>query len=888
MSFETHFLNSLLNLPVLRKALILSIFLLFFLPSAGSQTDILQLRLDLNKNEWTLGDLFKEIQQQTGLDLSYSSSRLDLSKTITLPAGKLTLGQCFGHLDTFASVKAVHQGKKILFVNNYIAGKSTSENGSISGFVRDALTGEKMIGAHIFLQQGENGTNTDLNGYFYIGWKGVASDCQITISYVGYKDLNMIISGNTHLQSDFYLHPGANFAPVIIYENYSSSEESSYNEEWTSASQSKLQYVPGSFGGVDIFREIALLPGVIKTTDLQSGVSIRGFGSAQTNYLIDGIHLYEPNHSFGLFSVFNHHAVNHVEIFKHDIPFSLAGRLSGVVNHELKNGDIHQWQSNIGLNTAAMDLTLQGPLIKGKTSLMISGRKSLIDTWLPAVAHNFRQYQAPSVDFHDLNFKITHQINPLHKIEIMTLQYRDRVFFRYLSDNRILSNRVEWGSNLGGIRWNGVFGNRMSMSSQFAWSNFSNYKNAKMRVLLTSVDTVGVNILGQSQIKDIIWHNQLKYHFSNQLQLNSGLKLTFSRLRPSLYRRINFEIDDLSGFLEAGKDSLLFSIDTYADVDYILTDELKMGGGIQVNTSKSKANGTVLSINPVFRLFYKPARQHHFHLSIQKLTQSHHLLLQNTYGLSSDFWLPLSPLLPIEKLWQFALDYGLELNRQWNYQSGFYYRNAGGLPAFKKPGDQYDPVLERGSFLPVFTDSGNWKDKVISHEASSIGVEQELRWKWKQLSLILAYTLGKTDYTEKHSGITESYPGDFDVRHAANIFLKYSPGSGINSYISWQYHSGRPFSLPVDAYKDISGDWILDYGEKNTWRIASYHALDIGISGRRETKEWVLEYATGFTNIYNHENPLGARLYLDEGAFTVVQVNGFPCLPYLKFNLFIR
>mgnify|MGYP000924595352 FL=1 len=851
------------------------------------QIDLNQLSFESDKTEWNLGDLLKDIQNQTDITISYSSSQLDLSQKIVLPLSHMTLFKCFEVLESSANLKVIVQNNKILIAKNYISGSVTHQKGSFSGFVRDAVTGEKLIGANILVLPDFRVGVTDPNGYFFLEYPLEHETYTLTISYVGYKHLVLKFSGTSRFQSDFFLEPGASFNPVIIYDTNKTDSYGFKNPE-SSQKPAKIQFIPGSFGGIDIFRELASLPGVLKTTDLQSGVSIRGFGNAYTNYMIDGIHLYEPNHSFGLFSVFNHQAVKHVALYKQDIPFEYSGRLSGVVNHELKNGNIFQWQGNIGLNAAAMDLTLQGPIIAGKTSVMLSGRKSLLDAWLPAFVAKLSDYKTSSLDFWDMHIKITHQINPRHRFEILSLQYNDQVSFSYSTVDRTFKNQVRWGSNLGGIRWIGVFGNKLSISSQFAWSNFNNFKNSKSIIFLTDQDTVYSNILGQSAIKDLIWHNQSKYYFNNDWQLKAGIKASTNRMRPSLFKKINFDIEDLEPFLESGKDSVFYAVGMYADLTYSLNHILTFGAGLQLKNLFSGVMPLQMFLNPVLRLDYRPLPEHQIHLSIQKLHQAHHLLLQNSYGLSSDFWLPVTTVLPAEQMWQLALEYHCQIGQNIDYQLSSFFRKAYNMAAFINPGDQYDPVLDRGLILPVFTDSGEWEEKVVAHEAFSYGLEQELSLKWEQFSLITAYSFGKTVYQEKVSDQVYTYPGDFDVPHALNVYLKYLPRDGYCYFVSWQYHSGRPVSLPLDGYLNQDGQWILDFAQKNAWRIAAYQSLDAGFSAFTATDDWVMEYAIGLTNIFNNDNPIGAKMYLEDGSFSVRQINGFPILPYIRFNFFIR
>ncbi len=862
------------------------IFVLFGYVS-HSQTDLYSKPFSSTKNEWQLGELLKEIRLQSGLDLTYSGSQLDLSQKILIPAGKINVGQCFDLIETNASVRMVWQGRKILLLKNFISSPGRTRENSLSGFVRDASTGEYLIGANILIMPGATGTISDLNGYFYVGLNGGETDQKAVISYVGYGELVIDLRSNTPLQSDFYLKHGEEITPVIIYDRQQSIPEMQMPFS-AGRNQTKVRFLPGSMGGIDLFRELALMPGVLKSTDLQSGLAIRGFGNAHTHYLVDGIHLYEPNHSFGLFSVFNHQAVNHADLFKHDVPPEFSGRLSGVVNNELRNGNLHAWETNIGLNSSAMDVTLNGPISKGSTALMISARKSLIDAYLPAIAKRFSQFENSSVDFYDFNIKISHRINPRNLIEIMTLQYEDRVQFTYLDGPQILKNQVEWGSNLGGIKWTGVFGDKLSLSSQFAWSNYSNFKNAKQFVLVAENDTVRNNILGQSQIKDVILHIRAKYYFGNDLQLNTGVKTTLHRLRPSLYRRISYDIEDLTSFLESGQDSSLVAAEIYSDLNYKWTDQIGFGGGLQYLALIYPYGELKNFLNPVFRIRYQPVKNHLFHVSIQKFVQSQHLLLQNTYGLSSDFWLPASRVLPAQQMWQSSIDYSWQISENILYQAGAYLRAAKGLPAFKNPGDQYDPVLDRGIILPVFTDSGNWEGKVISHRAFSRGLEQELNWKSRFLTMVAAYTLAKTDYIEDQNDLKSIYPGDFDVRHTGSLLVRYTPVDKFSCYTSWQYHSGRPVSLALNSYLNSEGNWVLDYGLKNAYRIAPYQSLDAGIYGKWVSKGYIFDYALGLTNILNHKNPIATKLYLDEDQFEVRQISGFQCLPYIRFNLFIQ
>ncbi|MEM8569190.1 MAG: carboxypeptidase-like regulatory domain-containing protein [Bacteroidota bacterium] len=342
---------------------------------------------------------------------------------------------------------------------------------ALSGYVRDASSGEALIGATVSLSYSESndqfssqfiGTTTNIYGYYNIQVRPGAYN--VRYSYLGFE------SSTTELQ---------------ILENYNFntelSEEAEALEEIVVTSSGgiirsneisvekisgeTIEKLPAILGEPDVLRSIQLLPGVSSANEASSGINVRGGGADQNLILLDEGIIYNASHLFGLFSIFNSDAINDVRLFKGGIPATYGGRLSSVLDVQQKEGNRKEFGGRASIGLISSKIFLEGPLWRtadaSKGSFMIAGRRSYIDlfTFLSSDFEDFGLY------FYDLNLKTNYRINENNQLFLSAYLGRDN--FRI--PDFIGSS---WGNTAATLRWTSILNDQLFLQSSLVYSNY--------------------------------------------------------------------------------------------------------------------------------------------------------------------------------------------------------------------------------------------------------------------------------------------------------------------------------------------------------------------------------------------------------------------------------
>ena len=237
----------------------------------------------------------------------------------------------------------------------------------ISGFVKDAETGEMLIGVTVLEENTNNGVATSANGYFSILSKGNT----IKVSYIGYNNISLKCYSDTSLT--ILLKPGQELDEIKV------TGERFQKFNTTTLSVAELKTIPAMGGKPDVLKTLQLMPGIQSQGEGTSLLNVRGGNPGENLYLIDNIPLLYVNHLGGFFSVFNPDMINSMEVYKAGFPAKYGGKLSSVMSITQREGNNKQWKGNFGIGITDASFSVEGPLIKEKASIIITGRKTLIE-----------------------------------------------------------------------------------------------------------------------------------------------------------------------------------------------------------------------------------------------------------------------------------------------------------------------------------------------------------------------------------------------------------------------------------------------------------------------------------------------------------------------------
>jgi len=284
---------------------------------------------------------------------------------------------------------------------------------TISGYLKDAASGEALIGATVIVKGTTTGVSANEYGFYSLSLKPARYNLEFR--YLGYQTVQKSIN----LEKDLPLTVNLVSESMKMDEVGISAERPEANVRDAEMSVSKLEMktikrIPALMGEVDVLKVIQMLPGVHSTAEGTSGFSVRGGGTDQNLILLDEATVYNASHLMGFFSVFNNDAVRDVKLYKGDIPSNYGGRLSSVLDVRMKEGNNKDFTATGGIGLLSSRLTLEGPIGSEKTSFLMAGRRTYADLFFPLM--NDSNAKKSRLYFYDLNLKVNHQINDRNRL----------------------------------------------------------------------------------------------------------------------------------------------------------------------------------------------------------------------------------------------------------------------------------------------------------------------------------------------------------------------------------------------------------------------------------------------------------------------------------------
>ena len=268
------------------------------------------------------------------------------------------------------------------FLSALARNANAEEKSTFSGTVKNAQTGEALIGAAVVVQE-LKGVGASTNAYGFYSLTLPRGRYILQVQYLGFKTLrdSLVLDANRTLNFD--LTP----EPITIGEVVVSAERSNQNVVSTEMSTNKIDVrdvksIPVLLGEKDILKTIQLLPGIKSAGEGSTGFYARGGGVDQNLIMLDEAPVYNSSHLLGFLSIFNSDAIKDVKVMTGDIPAEYGGRLSSVLDIRTNDGNMKEFEGTGGIGLLSSRLTVDGPIVKDKGSFIISGRRTYADLFL--------------------------------------------------------------------------------------------------------------------------------------------------------------------------------------------------------------------------------------------------------------------------------------------------------------------------------------------------------------------------------------------------------------------------------------------------------------------------------------------------------------------------
>jgi hypothetical protein len=689
----------------------------------------------------------------------------------------------------------------------------SQEYGAIKGIVKDSATGETIPYAIVQIAGTKNGTNANVNGFYYLNNISFGK-VKIFVSAVGYqkKTISISMENNEIKLYNVFLPPEPKELKAVIKTAERNKEAYETNLSVQVITQDEIKMVPRMVEQ-DIFRIIKIIPGVSSTGDVTSQFYVRGGKGDQNLILYDNMMIYNPFHALGLFSVFNASSIKVYEVLTGGFKPEFGGRLSSVINIFSKDGNSNQYAANLNAGMLSAQGLFEGPLLNG--SFIASFRKSYFD----GVFKKMLGQELP-LNFYDLTGKITQSISSEGKVTLNYLSSHDEI-------KNSAQNRADylWDNNAFGLNLSTFIDNYFANVSVSA-SRFSaavDYKDDGGR---KKDESIVSNFYFNSKIEFRTFDKDLASVGFSMLFPNTSIKLNNS---SDLYVERNENTHEINFWLNYEfKQWEKFKIDfgIRSNIEYI-TDDLDL--------ALEPRLGLKYDLSPDLALKGSFSRYRQFMVTTSNEDDVIPLF---------ESWLPVkSPFIP-EQCDEYVLGFDMVPIENGSFKMQGYYKYFRNLLGYNlNKTTVNDPDFSAG--------------KEISY-----GLESTLKFQVEKLFLWLNYTISWAK--EKRDNVV--FNPRYDKRHMLNFMAVYKLPWDIDMNLHWEVSSGSPFTPFIGYYDNITTEnllynYLFDKGRlstlmgiKNSKTLPYYHKLDLGFSKSFIFAGIKINANFDINNLYDHKN----------------------------------
>ncbi|PLW92644.1 MAG: TonB-dependent receptor [Marinilabiliales bacterium] len=757
----------------------------------------------------------------------------------------------------------------------------SQEKFTVSGRVFEEGSGESLIGVHIYIPGTTIGTVSNSYGFYSITLKSDTA-VKLKYSYVGFQDKEKVFEPGKDAEYDVFLPQTIELDEVVISADKPELISQVPTMSTVEIPVEQIKAIPALLGEKDVFKALQLLPGVQKGQEGSSGFYVRGGGPDQNLIILDDATVYNANHLFGFFSLFNGDALKSVELIKGGFPARYGGRLSSVVEMNMKDGNREKFGGEAGIGLISSRATFEGPIIKNKSSFLISGRRTYIDILTRPLFNSedgvFGYY------FYDLNAKVNYEFDKNNRVYLSGYFGRDKFHFSESGDNAF-SAGMFWQNATSTARWNHVFNNKLFSNMSAIFSIY------RMKIFEEdNFDDATFSLEYKSGIRDFSFKYDFQYLPSPDHTIRFGLHFIHHRFKPSAV-----VIED------TGNDEYTYDVNAINAIEngLYIEDEWKFGrwkGNTGFRLSHYICNNqNYIRPEPRLMFAYMLNEKSSLKASWAMMNQYVHLLSNTGLGLPTDLWVPATDNVKPQRSWQVAAGYARDLT-----MPGF----SLSIEGYYKQSDDVIGYKEGASFLliadPTGADQMSWETNVTGGNSESYGAEILLQKKLGKWTGWAAYTLSWTwlQFEEVNSG--ERFYAKYDRRHEISLVSIYNFTKELSINAVWVFASGNAISLPQETYYasidyDDSGpynvnntNYVTYYGPKNAFRMSPYHRLDLGLQFHKELKNGSRTWELSIYNMYNRKNPF--FYYIDyvyengQEKSVLKQVALFPMIPSISFT----
>lgn len=744
---------------------------------------------------------------------------------------------------------------------------------TVSGYIRDAKTGEDLIGATVSIKE-LSGKGTGTNAYGFYSLTLPSGQYQITAQYMGYEPQIQQINLTAHQKIDFLLTAQDNALGEVVVTSQRKNDNITKLEMGVQKLDTKdIKNIPVLFGEKDVLKTIQLLPGIKSAGEGNSGFNVRGGAVDQNLILLDEATVYNASHLMGFFSVFNSDAIKDILVYKGNEPADYGGRLSSALDIKMNDGNNKKFSVNGGIGLISSRLTVEGPIVKDRGSFIVSARRTYADLFLKLSRDT--TLNRAQLYFYDMNAKANYKIDS-----------KNRIFLSGYFGKDVLglgSNfGINWGNSTATLRWNHLFSDRLFSNTSFIFSNYV------YRINVTN--GVELNII--SRIQDY----SLKQDFQLFSGTNNTLKFGFNSINHKIIPGIISASSTVD--LKTLTNKFVWENAFYISQQHTFSDKFSAEYGARLSVFSSLGPGnfytydsigdpkdttfyhagqfvkTYANIEPRITLNYILNQQSSVKASYSRNVQNLHLISNSTSGNPTDLWIPSSNNVKPEIADQISFGYYRNFkDNMYEFSAEIYYKYL-----------QNQIDYKNGAVLNF---NENVESQILFGTGRAYGFEMFLKKKYGRFNGWISYDLSRTErkFAEINNG--NYYPARQDRTHDVSVVGMYELSKNWTLSATWVYNTGNAVTFPSGKYA-VDGKTVMLYTDRNASRMPAYHRLDIGATWIvKKTAKFESSWTFSIYNAYGRENAYTITFQNnpdDQTKTEAIQTTLFKFVPSFSYN----
>ena len=749
---------------------------------------------------------------------------------------------------------------------------------TISGYIKDKGSGETLIAANIYNKNNPTeGTVSNTYGFYSLSLP--AGDYTIVYSYLGYADREVALNLTSDQRLNIDLNEGITIQEVIVTAEDTDENVSSTEMGTVDLPIENIKTLPALLGEVDVLKVLQLLPGVLSAGEGNAGFYVRGGGPDQNLVLLDEAVVYNSGHMLGFFSVFNADAIKNTTLIKGGMPPYYGGRLSSVVDIQMKEGNNKRFGVQGGIGLIASRLTLEGPIIKNRSSFILSGRRTYaFDLAQPFL--NDTDFAGTNYYFYDLNAKVNHRFSDRDRLYLSV--YFGRDVLNYVSNERGFSFQLPYGNATATLRWNHLFSDKLFMNVSAIYNDYDFSFSGEQ-------SDFTVNVF--SGVRDYNAKIDFDYFPNPKHNLKFGINYTYHKMTPNIAQATSGEVvftNDLEP--KYAHETAIFIQD-----DYKINNRLSINYGLRgvlfthLGPYTSPLDGTRYELgNPVKHYFgleprisgkWSLDRQSSIKAGFTLNNQYIHLVSNSSNTLPADVWVPSTELVKPQKGLQYAIGYFRNFaNDRYESSVELYYK------------DLRNQIDYRETYVNDV--SQDVENDFVFGNGRSFGAEFFLKKSKGDFNGWIGYTIARTDrlFAEINEG--KRFPARYDRTHDLSIVWNYKVNPKWEFGSVFVYGTGNTFT-PIKSLYFIENNLNVEYGSRNSARIDPYHRLDLSATFTphpESEKNFTSSWTFSVYNIYNRQNPFFIYYFTEvdteslRANASAYKISLFPIIPSVTWN----